>query len=286
MKIVSAYQGMAAYVTATRQNPDADRTHLWATLAVEPYWADWAAGQPMEERVRQGYAKPVDDLDTLGERTALLAASGVEGRVAETLERLAGLLPKTEETVVCIYALNPRNRVVSERQHGVLGQCIGDNILLCIDPTVPEWLDWVPQVLAHEYHHSVWGYNWYAVKGNGPADLLTSMLCDGQAEAFGYLVAPSVQPLWPQFSADQEAELWAGVQQHLGAADLNTYVRYMFGDAEAGIPWCFGYQVGYHIVKAYLGAHPDRTVVDLLDMDAREILRESGYPGPRAGASA
>lgn len=279
MKIIAAYRGMAEYVAAVRRNPTADRTQLWQQLAVAPFWADWAAGQPMEERVRQSYAKPMDELDSLERRTALLAASGVEGIVAETLQRMAALLPKTEETVVCVYALNPRNRVVSERQHGVLGQCIGDNILLCIDPTVPDWLDWVPQVLAHEYHHSVWGYNWYAVKGNGPADLLTAMVCDGQAEAFGYLAAPAVAPLWPEAVTAQEAELWADMQDHLSATDMETYVTYMFGKEEAGIPWCFGYQVGYHIVQAYLRRHPGRSVTDLLDLDARVILAGSGYPG-------
>ena len=277
MKIVSAYRGMADYAAAARSTPDADRVQLWQELAIQPYWADWAAGQPAEGRVRQSYAKPMEELDLLQERAALLAASGVEQVVAATLERLAVLLPKVEETAVCIYAVSPQNRVVSERQHGVIGQCIGENILLCIDPTTPDWLAWVPQVLAHEYHHSVWGYNWYFVRENGPADLLTSMICDGQAEVFGYQLAPSVKPLWPHFGAGEEAELWAGVQEHLTATDMQTYMTYMFGSQEAGVPWCFGYQVGYHIVKAYLGAHPEKRVVDLLEMDAREILRESGY---------
>ncbi|HWI64700.1 MAG TPA: DUF2268 domain-containing putative Zn-dependent protease, partial [Symbiobacteriaceae bacterium] len=272
MKIVSAYRGMAAYAAAVRTASPEEYPALWQDLAVAPFWADWAAGQPFEARVRADFAQPYHDTAALEARAALLAASGVEELVAAALDRISALLPKVEETAVCIYVLDPANRVVSERQHGLVGQCIGDNILLLIDPTVPDWRDWVPQVLAHEWHHTVWGYQYYFVQGHRSADLLTSMVCDGQAEAFGYLVAPGVTPLWPPVADLAEVKVWHEVQAHLRSEDRQTYIRYMFGDREAGIPWCFGYQAGYHIVMSYLKAHPERSVTDLLAMEPWAIL--------------
>lgn len=277
MKIVSAYRGMSAFLDAVWAAPADDRQLLWQEHAVAPFWNEWAAGQPFEDRVRRQFSNPYDDLETLKVRVDLLAASGIEQTALGALGCISALLPKVEDTRVCIYALDPVNRVVSQRQHGVLGSCIGDNLLLLIDPTVPDWQDWVPQVLAHEWHHSVWGYQYYFVKGNRRADLLTSMVCDGQAEAFGYLVAYGVQPLWPSFDTQTERELWASVQEHLRSDDRQVYMRYMFGDEAAGIPWCFGYQVGYHIIRAHAARHPDRTVMDLLNEDSWEILRQSGY---------
>lgn len=71
--------------------------------------------------MRAEFAKPYGDSAALAVRAELLASSGVEQTVVGALE----LLPREEETVVCIYALDPANRVVSERQHGVVGQCVG-----------------------------------------------------------------------------------------------------------------------------------------------------------------
>ena len=99
----------------------------------------------------------------------------------------------------------------------------------------------------------------------------------GCCRKLGYLIAPGVKPLWPAFDAETERRVWGEALPLLRSADQGVYLRYMFGDAAAGVPWCYGYQTGYHIVMSYLRTHPEKRVVDLLHRDAWEIFQESGY---------
>jgi uncharacterized protein YjaZ len=155
--IISAYQSISAYIQAARQHPPAEWVSLWRQHAIEPYWKSWAAGQFNEQRTRQQMQHPIADLDALAIEVDLLACSGVEQDIQSAYARMTALLPSPEPSrVVCIYPLDPADRGTLERMNGVLGTCVGDNILLQINSAAPGWLDWVPYVLAHEYHHTVW----------------------------------------------------------------------------------------------------------------------------------
>jgi uncharacterized protein YjaZ len=160
--------------------------------------------------------------------------------------------------------------------NGVVGTCVGDNILLKINPAAPGWLDWVPYVLAHEYHHTVWGYNYFAVRGNTKMDLLAGFIVDGQADSFAGAVFPGFSPAWVHnLTSQQEASLWLEVRPRLHSEDHADYQRFMFGDEAAGIPWCAGYTLGYRLVQNYLQQHPGLSWVDLLDIAPWSIYEET-----------
>ena len=136
----------------------------------------------------------------------------------------------------------------------------------------------IPYVLAHEYHHAIWGYNYFAVQGKTHMDLLTGLLIDGQADSFARMLHPELQPTWINaLTPLQETEQWNRLQEHLVGNDESIYRRFFFGDASSGTPRHTAYTIGYHIVQAYLQAHPTAMVLDLMNVEARTILAESGY---------
>jgi len=180
LKIISAYYGMAKYIQTARQMPDVPLAEIWWIYAVAPFWADWAEGQLNEQRLQAQFCTPISALDDLAVEVDLLAQSEVEGLVECAYAEIAALPPCVAEPVVCIYALDLANKEVVERQNGVAGSGVGDNILLQINPLAPGWQAWVPFVLAHEHHHSVWGYHYFYLQGYTSADLLTTLLIDGQ----------------------------------------------------------------------------------------------------------
>jgi uncharacterized protein YjaZ len=279
LRVISAYRGMANYLDAARLTPDSDLARLWSTYVTEPYWADWAAGQFNEARTREEMGKPITDLAGLEAEVRLLTGAGLETLVERAYAAITRLLPSPSlNRAVCLYALNPQNEPVRDSMNGVLGTCIGDNILLQINPTAINWAVWVPYVLAHEYHHTVWGYNYFAVRHNTHMDLLTSMLTDGQADSFARILYPELQPLWTNaLTPAQEAEQWQRMQDFLPGSDDAAYRRFMFGDAATSTPGHTGYTIGYHIAQAYLQTHPATSILELLDIDAHTILAESGY---------
>jgi uncharacterized protein YjaZ len=276
LHIISAYQGIFVYIRAARQHSQTDWISLWKQHAIEPYWESWAAGQFNEERTRQQMQNPITDLDALTIEADLLACSGVEQIIQDAYARMTALLPSPASSrTICIYPLDPADRGTVERMHGVVGTCVGDNILMQINPTAPGWLDWVPYVLAHEYHHTIWGYNYFAVQGYTKMDLLTGFIVDGQADSFAGALFPDFIPLWVNgLTPQQEASLWLEVRSRLRSEDPADYRRFMFGDEAAGIPWCAGYTLGYRLVQNYLRKHSGQSWVDLLNINPWNIYQD------------
>jgi uncharacterized protein YjaZ len=195
LKIVSAYRGLADYVSVAKSKPPSEWGKLWLEYAIGPYWAEWAQGQFNEARTREQLSRPIMSLDELTVEIECLMRSGIERLVEEAYSRITRVLPSPlPERAVCIYAADPEN--IWLREHGVVGTGIGDNILLQINPFAQDWSLWVSYVLAHEYHHAVWGYNYFAVQGKSYMDLLTGLVIDGEADSFAKMLYPELQPSW------------------------------------------------------------------------------------------
>ncbi len=76
----------------------------------------------------------------------------------------------------------------------MVGACVFGNIIININPLAEDYQDWIPYVFAHEYHHSVWGYNWFVIKGGQGLEgsFLEYMLNEGQADAFAESLFPQL----------------------------------------------------------------------------------------------
>ena len=275
--IVSAYQGLADYINAAKLKPPSDWGKLWLEYAIEPYWAEWAQGQFNEARTREQSSKPILNLEELAVEVESLRNSGIEQLVGKAYTQITQVLPSPlANRAVCIYAADPGNQWL--REQGVVGTGIGDNILLQINPMAHNWTLWVPYVLAHEYHHAVWGYNYFAVQQKSYMDLLTGLLIDGEADTFAKLLYPDLYPTWLNaLTPTEEAEQWETMREYLKGNDGAVYERFFFGDKVCGTPSYTAYTIGYRIVQAYLNRHPTQTVFDLMNREAWEILSDSGY---------
>ena len=269
--------GLMDYIKVAQSTPCSEWRRVWLEYAVEPYWAEWAQGQFNESRTREQLSTPIVNLQELAAEVDCLMNAGIEQLIEKAYIQITQVLPSPlSRRAVCIYAADPENQWL--REQGVVGTGIGDNILLQINPFAASWSAWIPYVLAHEYHHAVWGYNYFAVQQKSYLDLLTGLLIDGEADTFAKLLYPEAQPAWIEaLTPEQEAEQWEKMQEHLGGNDRAVYERFFFGDTARRTPCHTAYMIGYHIVQAYLKRHPAQTVFDLMDKPAREILSESGY---------
>jgi hypothetical protein len=54
IKMISAYRGLENYLDATQRDPARDLNKLWWDFAMQPFWADWAAGQFNLEKALAG----------------------------------------------------------------------------------------------------------------------------------------------------------------------------------------------------------------------------------------
>jgi uncharacterized protein YjaZ len=133
--------------------------------------------------------------------------------------------------------------------HGVVGSCAGDNILLRINPLIEGWRDYIPWVLAHEYHHTVWGYNYFYLKGNRNMDLLSSIINEGQADSFAKALCTSLNPHWIRtLSKEQELDEWHKLRSYLDNENSRElHIRFFFGDDKTNTPAFVGYTIGFNI---------------------------------------
>ncbi len=284
MKIVSAYLGQGNYIEEARRSPFADLAALWESSAIRPYWQQWAAGDFNEDRLRRELSQPIQDLAGLQVEVDALRLSQVESVVADAYAQIASRLPYHEaDAAICLMAANPQDAALVRDHHGVLGACIGANTLLTINPAGENWQAWLGYVLAHERHHSAWGYHYYVNPGGGFHCLLASLVSEGAADAFARWLYPELLPIWlDALTPEEEARQWRLLQPLLTQPEAGDglHRRVFFGDQEAypqlpgRTPLHTGYTLGYHLVQAYLRLHPQLTpgdVAALMPADFSEL---------------
>jgi uncharacterized protein YjaZ len=127
---------------------------------------------------------------------------------------------------------------VCENQNGVWGNCTWGNMIINIDPIASDFEKWIPYVFAHEYHHNIWGNNWYNVRqGELRHIFLNDLISDGLADSFALSLYPELRPKWLfDISAETEMRLWSEHYVHMIEKSDVDYPKYMFGDEKEGIP--------------------------------------------------
>lgn len=269
--IISAYEGMAAYVEAAQATPDANLSALFRQYVVDPYWEDCASGGEYVMLAQDAVAVPIKDLDYLAGAVSTLRESDVEQIVKEALQEAATVL-SGPNTTVCIYVVDPERTFVRDYMGGVMGMTVGSGkIWIQIYPE-GNWRDWVPYTVAHEYHHSVWTNR----NLSQSFDLVDYLIFEGRADSFARVVYPDVAAPWTEaLTAEQEAVQWQAMQPHLDTMSGMMQRKFMFGGTD--VPRWTGYTIGFHIVQDYLGKHPSVSVKEWTAMDAHDLLVESDY---------
>lgn len=272
--IVQMYQGALDYVSEARKRPLSEWAVLWERFVLAPYWDLWAAGQHNEARTRAEMSLPPKELDSLEAAANLLAQSEVEALVRSAYESICIHLPYHDgDTAICVMATGANCQEV-------VGTCIGGNTLLTIPAAQPGWQEQVRYVLAHERHHSAWGYHYYYLSGGSRRDLLISLISEGAADTFAHHLCPNQHPFWVEaLTAEQEEQQWRNIRPLLDIPDVDgaLHRRFFFGDEATGTPSSTGYTIGFHILQSYWRQHPNETVADWTCKSPESVLAESGY---------
>ena len=276
LDILPVYENLDDYILEMeKENPDCEA--LWDKYALQPYWEKISQWAPLDMSSRK--PQPIKNISRLKQQIEVMKDIDLK-EIKERFMQVVNILHNYDDDpiTIAIYPVDDDNLTVKEKQNGVWGVNVFGNILLNINPLADNYLDWIPYVFAHEYHHTVWGNYWHVIHGGSTGKFIESILIDGQADAFAKSLSPSLNPKWiSQISEEQEKELWDKYYSRLLNETNVDYNKYMFGDDEAGVPWCTGYFFGYRIIEYFKKRYPLTSVKELIEMSSEEIYAMSKY---------
>jgi uncharacterized protein YjaZ len=276
LDIIAVYENLDGYILEMeKENQDCDI--LWDKYAIQPYWEKISQWAPFDMSNRK--PKPIKNIIKLKQQIELMKNIDLKA-IKKSFMEVANVLPNYDDDpiTIAIYPVDDDNLIVKEEQNGVWGVNVFGNIILNINPLAQDYLEWIPYVFAHEYHHTVWGNYWNVIHGGRTGSFIESMLIDGQADAFAKDFYPSLKPKWiSQIAKEQEKELWSRCYFGLLNETNVDYNKYMFGDSKAGIPWCAGYFFGYRVIECFKKQYPLISVKEMIEMKTEAIYTMSGY---------
>lgn len=226
---------------------------LWKSLVLDKKWQDLCCYSPINLDERKPQA--ILDIENLKKQTELMEKIDF-AKLQNAFDKIVSVLPNydDDQITVGIIASDPQNETVNTQQNGVVGTSLFGNILIQVNPLIPDFEKWIEYVFAHEYHHTVWGNYWFNLHGNElKNDLLQALVIDGQADSFACKMCPTLKPKWLYLDAQNDViKLYETFyKQNLQSTDFD-YVSLIFGDESKNIPWCAGYAVGYYLIQKYL----------------------------------
>ena len=192
-------------------------------------------------------------------------------------ERVASLLPNYDDDpiTVVIFPGNSENRMVNQKQNGVIGTSLFGNMFLEVNPLIQGYEEWIKYVFAHEYHHTVWGNYWFMLHGGELENkFIDSLIIDGEADHFALELYPNLKPQWLFGLSEEEIRaLWTNRYKNIVESQQVDYATYMFGNEEEHIPWCAGYAIGYILVQEYLHI-TKKLITDIVELKPEELLKQ------------
>jgi len=277
IKIIETFENAKQYLLEAKKDYT-DANGLWTKHMIAPFWDEIAAYAPFEQSFKQPPC--ITELTQLEKQLSIFSELDTV-KLKSEFNTVANALPSNDDDpmTVTLYPLCDSNKIVKERQNGVIGASVFGNMIISINPLADDWQKWIPFVFAHEYHHNIWGQYWYVVQGGKDLDgsFLEYMITEGQADLFAMNQYPGLTPLWNKtFDVNTEAVLWDRIKPVLNSTDPTIHNEYMFGDIEKGLPWCLGYSFGRIIVNDFLQNQP-MTFSDMLRVPAKQIFEMSRF---------
>jgi uncharacterized protein YjaZ len=277
IEIIPIYKNLDEYVAGVENNTKSTEI-LWNKYAIEPYWDLLCKYAPDDLSDRK--PKPIIDIQSLKKQIDLLNKIDINMLKSE-FEKVVSELPNYDDDTIYIalYPLSDANTSVKELQNGITGTSTFGNMLININPFADDFLEWIPYVFAHEYHHTVWGNYWYAIHGGELENqFIDSLLIDGEADSFALSFFPNLKPKWLfDMSEASEKALWENHYSKIVLEQNVDYCKFMFGNESCEIPWCAGYAIGYRIVQQFLRKNPNITFRQLIELRPTDIYKISKY---------
>ena len=146
-------------------------------------------------------------------------------------------------------------------------------IIVSIDPTFNNWVQQLPYVLAHEYHHSVWTSRNFTTADFTPLEYL---VFEGKADSFAKELYPNISIFYINMLTEKkEKRVWNLISPELNKRKSEMNDKMMIGTDE--IPVCSGYTIGFNILEAFKKNNPQINDKELIDITAEQILLLSKY---------
>ena len=272
-KIVLVDKEIKEYIEKARNN-EKEMDKLYREIVCEPIWKEIGMGEE-SFGLLIFYFKTIKRLDLLEKEMDILVNKDVVSIVESILEECNKFLP-TVHTKVYIFPYDPTDRTFKYKLRGVGGMAaVSGEIFLFINPTHGDWEQRIKYVVAHEYHHRIW-HDRNISKNR--RTILEGLILEGRADSFANIVYPDINAphKYNAMSINREKEIWEKIKQNLDSTDGDYYHKILFGDYEEFPLWA-GYQIGYNIVQNFIKNNPKVSIEEWTDMDAKEILKRSGY---------
>lgn len=174
----------------------------------------------------------------------------------------------------CVLYLSPYWGPMRQQFNGSFGFTPSGTLIRLFVAPVGDWLRWMPDTVAHEYHHATW---MQSKPGIAPSkfDLLETLVFEGRADQFARFVTGLKGPWTDALSVNQECSVFNAISPQLHAAKFSWFE---LNHSRSGkFPEWAGYTVGYRLVGAYLQTHPHVSVLDWTSLSPSALLKESGY---------
>lgn len=217
---------------------------------------------------------PYEPNDYLRDELELLKSSDLLKMIEESLAKITKALPGPNTKIIIMPASSLNRPTLEKYKIPISGITIGSGkIILSIDPTFPNWKEFLPYCIAHEYHHSTWvSRNWTSADFS----LIEYLVLEGRADVFASEQYSTVSnPLTNFLTKDQESEIWGLIEDDIFEKGHERINKVMFGTDN--IPFGSGYNIGFNIVKLFKENNSDSLNIYLLDMDPEEIFELSRY---------
>lgn len=185
----------------------------------------------------------------------------IHDQITVALTESSTILPTDKETTVCILPNVDSNMTTGYSQ--------GSNKLTLLYDESRK--DSIKNIIAHEYHHSVWTERYYDEQKE--MTLLDNLVFEGKAIMFEKMLYPENMdiPIYPNFNLS----MWEAIENELFETDGDRIVQVMQGYQP--FPANYGYSEGYKMVDSFLGKHPDLTPEEWLGIEAQVVFEEGGY---------
>lgn len=197
-----------------------------------------------------------------------------ESIVKSTFQRVIDELPEPTTKILFIPA-NPAYKEIYESYGvGIHAITVGKGkIIVSINPTIRDWQQLLPYILAHEYHHSLWMSRNFKTSELTPLEYL---ILEGRADAFAKRLYPETNhPFLNALSREEEKMVWNLIKSELRVR--NSYINDRLMGGTELIPTGSVYSIGFNLIEAFKSNNPHVTDVELIDMEPSQILKLSKY---------
>ena len=281
LTVIRGYEGAQSYAVAASDANEEALSDMYEAHLTIPYLEGCSGEGDQYSMSRKFLETAIRKIDELSEAAAAIAENDLDSQVRKWIGVAQRHLPISELTV-CIFPYSPDEPFavsVKENLSGNMGFVERGGLMWMQFIPADGWLETLPHVVLHEYHHA-FRYLARPQEATDDLTLLQMLVIEGGAEAFALSVRPE-GPYKPfaTLTDEQQAVVWADMQDHLDSSDPADLQRLFYGDGER-IPRFSGYGIGRAMAASFVENNPEIPAQEWSAMPAKEFLRLSGYsPG-------